>query len=87
VSDASGNKPAGNESDHRGTGIIRLLLSGVVIAIVWCVVLPQMAGLPQVREYMNWLDERGIDPTAMYYTELPAMDPILDRLERPRPSK
>ena len=87
MSDASGNKPAGKQSDHRRTGIIRLLLSGVVIAIVWCVVLPQMAGLPPVREYMDWLDERGIDPSAMYYTELPAMEPILDRLERPRQSK
>lgn len=87
MSDASGNKRAGKESDHQRSGIIRLLFSGVVIAIVWCVVLPQMADLPAVREYMNWLDERGIDPTAMYYTELPAMEPILDRLERPRPSK
>jgi hypothetical protein len=87
MSDASRDRHPGKVSDHQRSGIIRLFFSGLVIAIVWCVVLPQMAGLPPVREYMNWLDERGIDPSAMYYTELPAMEPILDRLERPRPSK
>ncbi len=40
-----------------------------------------------MREYSRWLDERGIDPSAMYYTELEAMEPILHRLERSRETK
>ncbi|MEO1982087.1 MAG: hypothetical protein ABGZ24_16330 [Fuerstiella sp.] len=55
-----------------------------VIAIVWCVMLPWVARRPAMEEHLNWLDDRGIDPSAMYYTELEMMDPILQRLERQR---
>jgi hypothetical protein len=29
---------------------------------------------------LQWLSDRKIDPSAMYYTELEALDPILDRM-------
>jgi len=75
--------PADNGDDRR-TGIVRLALCAVVIGLVWCIVLPRLASQPRMREYSRWLDERGIDPSAMYYTELEAMEPILHRLERSR---
>jgi hypothetical protein len=38
-----------------------------------------------VNTQLQWLDEQRIDPSAMYYTELEAMKPILARLnERER---
>ena len=68
---------------HR-SGMVGLLFSAFVIVLVWCVVLPRVAAVPQVRDYTDWLDDRGIDPSATYYTELEAMKPILHRLERPK---
>lgn len=73
--------------DYRRTGIVRLALCVVVIGLIWCVVLPRLGSQPSMREYSRWLDERGIDPSAMYYTELEAMEPILRRLERSRQTK
>jgi hypothetical protein len=34
-----------------------------------------------LSDYLDELDRRGIDPTATFYTELPMMDGLLDRLE------
>ena len=67
---------------NRYAGVAQLAVAVVLIVLVWCLVLPQLATLPRMQAYTEWLDERGIDPSAMYYTELDAMRPILDRLER-----
>jgi hypothetical protein len=55
------------------------------MATIWLVVLPRLAELPRMREHLEWLDQRGLDPSARYYTDLPAMKPILRRLEHPPP--
>ncbi|QDU55764.1 hypothetical protein [Aeoliella mucimassa] len=49
-----------------------LNLAGCLVALllVWGVVLPALTTQPQVEEQLDWLDERGIDPSAMFYTEL-----------------
>lgn len=59
-------------------GKLVLALGGV--GLVWLVGLPWMAGRPVVAERLEWLEERGVDPSAMYYTELEMMGPILDRM-------
>jgi hypothetical protein len=64
---------------------VTLLLVTFSIAAVWLLFLPWIATQPSTAERLRFLEERGIDPSAMYYTELDAMDRILDRLERPRP--
>ena len=56
-----------------------LLLVSIAIGAVWCVVLPWLANRPNMRQQLNLLDEQGIDPSAMFYTELDAMDGILQR--------
>ncbi|QDT09742.1 hypothetical protein [Planctomycetes bacterium K23_9] len=53
---------------------------GIVVSI-WCSVLPRIAATPRMRRQLVFLDERGIDPSAMFYTELDVMESILDRLE------
>jgi hypothetical protein len=58
--------------------------SFVVLAMIaiWGIVLPQLARTTTVRERNRWLDEKGIDPAAMFYTDLPMMDRVLTRIER-----
>ena len=71
-------------SHQQNSGRARLGLSVGVIAIVWCIILPWIARRPAMEERLQWLDDRGIDPSAMYYTELEMMEPILHQLERQR---
>lgn len=57
------------------------LLAMVLITLVWGWCLPQLAQHRTVNKRLEFLDQRGIDPSAMFYTELDAMEGILDRLE------
>ena len=53
--------------------------------LFWLVVLPWWADRAAMRAHLTWLNKHGIDPSAMYYTELEAMQPILQALnERQR---
>lgn len=51
-----------------------------VVAAVWLLVLPWAAERPQMAAHLQWLHDEGIDPAAMYYTELEMMQPIFTRL-------
>ena len=64
------------------SGIFRLLASVAVIAVVWLGVLPFVAKNHRVKQRIQWLEQQRIDPTAMFYTDLPAMDEILKNQER-----
>jgi hypothetical protein len=69
----------------RSSGVRRLLWSITAVAALWLVVLPWLGGTQPIARRVQWLDDQGIDPSAMYYTELEAMKPILKRLnERQR---
>jgi len=70
--------PATKLNDSRGG--LALLTSGVAIGLVWLVVLPWLSSLPSQSAYIDWLREKRIDPSARYYTEVEAMEPILRRL-------
>ena len=82
------NEPTNQLADdpRRGrSGVRRLAFSVFLLALVWTVALPWLASRPPIDSHVRWLNERGIDPSAMYYTELEAMKPILKRLnERER---
>ncbi len=65
-----------------GKRVLALLLSVVVLAAAWLVALPWLASRPRVNARLQWLSAHQIDPSAMYYTELEAMEPILERLNR-----
>ena len=54
-------------------GWLSLLLAGATIAIVWTVLLPWIGARPALRESIEQLDAQGIDPAAMYYTDVEAM--------------
>ena len=52
-----------------------LTFLGVVgfLAALWTIVLPWAGQLPPVRARIEFLDSQGIDPSALYYTDLEAM--------------
>ncbi|MEO8270791.1 MAG: hypothetical protein ABI557_13795 [Aureliella sp.] len=56
----------------------------LLLAGIWLVVLPWVARQPKMADHLHWLEDQGIDGGALYYTELEAMEPILERLERRR---
>jgi len=66
-------------------GVIKLACACAILAATWIVVLPWIARLP--AEEANWksLQDAHIDPSAMYYTELEAMEPILERVNAKQP--
>lgn len=61
-------------------GRIALAAWSVAIALGWLVILPWLSSLPSQKENIDWLREQRIDPSARYYTEVEAMEPILERL-------
>lgn len=53
-----------------------LLKSITVLALivsVWGFVLPALSRTATIRQRQEWLDANGIDPAAMFYTELPRL--------------
>ncbi len=50
--------------------VTKFAASLLAMAVVWFVWLPRLSQHPDVQQRLDWLDERGIDPSAMYYTEL-----------------
>ncbi|MBX3413354.1 MAG: hypothetical protein KF708_11745 [Pirellulales bacterium] len=68
--------PWGNSRARRVTSF-----AGVVAlaALVWLVVLPTLGNVPSVRAYIEYNERAGIDPSAKFYSELPAMRQFIDR--------
>ena len=66
-------------SDRR-LGLIRLAGFSLMAAVVWLLVLPRLSRVPSVAARLEWLDEQRVDPSAMYYTEVEALKPVLQRL-------
>lgn len=55
----------------------RLVLVVALITSVWGVLLPRVAETETVRRRNLWLEEKGIDPAAMFYTDLEIVDRVL----------
>jgi hypothetical protein len=70
----------GGARSLRYSGLIRLVMWVVPVAILWLLVLPWLARRPVVADHIQWLDEHDVDASAMYYTELEVLKPVLDRL-------
>lgn len=66
-------------SSPRFRKIASFLLALAMVGLIWLVVLPSSAKRPAMRAHLRWLDDQGIDPSAMYYTELELMEKILAR--------
>jgi len=75
------SKPQKSKHAAPWNGRAVLAACSVGIAVVWCIVLPWIAERPATQQQLQFLDARGIDPSAMFYTELECMGPILEKLE------
>ena len=71
-----------NSPPRSRKSLARFLLASLVVMLVWGLFLPWVAEQHTIEQRLEFLDARGIDPSAMFYTELDAMDKILDELER-----
>jgi len=52
------------------TARLRLAGGALVIAGIWGVLLPRMLAWGPVARHVKLMEERRVDPSAMYYTEL-----------------
>ena len=50
--------------------IVRLVAGGMLVAAVWCSLFPRLLEWPPVARHVALMEERRVDPSAMYYTEL-----------------
>lgn len=50
------------------------------IAVVWLVVLPIVGQHPNIDAHIRRNERLGIDPSAKYYTELPAMPRLYEHV-------
>jgi len=50
-----------------------LVLATLGIAVIWTTVLPRLESHPVVRSRIDHLQRHGIDPAAMFYTDLERM--------------
>lgn len=80
----SGSKRIARERRDSSSRVGRFAVAIVAVAVVWLIVLPWLAQRPMMKTHLDWLDARSINASAMYYTELEAMQPILERLEGPQ---
>lgn len=63
-------------SNCSAKGRLSLCLGVSAILIVWMLVLPWIGSRQSVRTQIENLNRRGIDPAALYYTDLEAMERI-----------
>ena len=79
------SQPLKNErQDINGTLRGRFLfaiLTGIIL-VVWCVLLPAVIQQPDVASHIIDLEVKGIDPSAMFYTDLEIAEEISYRVER-----
>ena len=68
-------------SPSRARGLIRLAICCAVILTIWLGVLPLIGRLPGVQEYIAHNNAEGIDPSVRFYSELPAMPAIQERID------
>jgi hypothetical protein len=76
---------AANSVSTASTGIAslstwHLLLASAVVAAIWLLLLPALLHLAPIRSHIDHLEARGVDASAMYYTELES-DWLIDHRE------
>ena len=55
--------------------------TALAIALVWLYVLPALSRRATTAERLHRLDQQGIDASAMFYTDLPLMQRLLEKIE------
>ncbi len=63
-------------------GRLALAISLALVALIWLCVLPWIGRQEQLAERIRREQAAGIDPSAMFYTELEMMPSVIRRMER-----
>jgi hypothetical protein len=66
----------------------RLAVCLAAIAAIWLLILPALAQVSAIRTMIDRHETDGVDPSAKFYSELPAMPMIsqrVDEIRRARP--
>ena len=63
---------------------VRLALALVAIAAIWLGILPAVAQVSSVNRMIRRQEAHGVDPSAKFYSELPAMPMITQRVDQIR---
>jgi hypothetical protein len=53
----------------------------VVLAIIWFALLPFLGRQPSIASYIQRNERLGIDPSAKFYTEVPAAPELIERMQ------
>ena len=67
--------------DDRNDRRLRLALAVAAAGVIWLVILPRVGSWGPVREFVRGNEAAGINPSAVYYTEVEAMGGIGERLK------
>ncbi len=73
-----------SEPGRLGPGVARLAACLAAAAILWLALLPQLATLPRIRTMIDRNESLGIDPSAKFYSELPAMPRLVEQVRDAR---
>ncbi len=52
------------------SGGVKFGLSVTLVAVIWLCVLPWLSRRPAIKEHIERMKNAGIDPSAMFYTEV-----------------
>lgn len=64
--------------------LARLIVCAALLAVVWLAVLPFIGRQPGIDAYIQQNERLGIDPSAKFYTEIPAMPELYEQVQRKR---
>lgn len=68
--------------DNRSAAVLQLGLALGAAGVSWLAVLPWVGSLAPVRHFVQRNEAAGINPSAVYYTEVEAMGAIGERLDQ-----
>jgi hypothetical protein len=71
---------SGSEPARTLRAAARLGACSAALVFLWLAVLPRLAAQPSVQQHIEFLQHRQIDPSAMFYTELEAMEGVDARM-------
>ncbi|MCA9014858.1 MAG: hypothetical protein KDA77_05950 [Planctomycetaceae bacterium] len=56
------------------------ILFTVSLGLLWLVIFPQLARVPQLRSEIEFLEEKQIDPTIMFYSDLETIEDTVQNI-------
>lgn len=60
------------QSERLANQRLRLSIGVGMLLLIWLVVLPRISQLPMVEQWAAFLDDRGVNPNAKFFTDQPA---------------